>query len=121
MITSVSDFFSTLQLVILCSAATFIVGVIFSQKVKDWLAGVPSDLRSALKSVEADVLGKLKLAQADVVGKLIHASSVDSSPAVVQKPLAPTAPASAPAPAPAPQPAPAPAPADAPPVTPVAV
>lgn len=133
-ISSVGDFFSTLQLVVLSSAAAFGAGVFFSQRVKDWIGGVPSDLRSVLKGVEANVQAKVKAAQSEVVGKIVAGLSGDAAPAEVveQKPLAP-APAPAPAPAAldpnvtgvaltpalAPAPAPAPAPADGPPKTPV--
>lgn len=123
-ISSVGDFFSTAQLVIICSAAAFGAGVFFSQKVKDWIGGVPSDLRSVLKGVEANVQAKVKAAQSEVVGKIVAGLGGEAAPEapVEQKPLAP-----APAPAPAPEPvmkplapAPAPAPADGPPITPVA-
>jgi hypothetical protein len=83
-ISSVGDFFSTAQLVLISSAAAFGAGVYFSQRVKDWLAGVPSDLRAALKGVEADVQAKVKAAQADVVGKVIAAVSPQEDPALAR-------------------------------------
>lgn len=110
MFDSFANFFTTVQIVIITGAAAFIAGVFLSQKVKDWLAGVPTDLRSALKAVEGDALGRVKAAQAAVladIAGLVHGGTVAPkialSPAAVDKvPLAPpTGPLVAPA-APAP-------------------
>jgi len=115
MFDSFANFFTTVQLVVIVGAASFITGVFSSQKVKDWLAGVPSDLRSALKSVEGDALGRIKAAQvavlndiagrihgdAPVVAKAPLAASVAKAPLaaapdVVKTPLAASLPAPAP-------------------------
>ena len=47
--------------------AAFIFGVVFSQKIKDALAGVPASLRTELNTLEASVKGQVKAAQATVV------------------------------------------------------
>lgn len=99
---------TTFELSALTAFATFIAGVVFSQKVKDWFSGVPSDVRSALKTVEASALGNLKDARNTVLSQIVtalpHVASAASEdkvapkPAQVQVPPAPLV--SAPAPAP---------------------
>lgn len=42
-------------------------GVMLSQRIKDWLAGVPVSVRADLSSVEASLLAKLKTVQASIV------------------------------------------------------
>lgn len=84
----------------------FILGVVFSTKVKDLIKGIPAQARAALNQVEADTVAKIKSAQAQVISTLPGVT-------VAKAPLAPLAPAAAavaltPAPALAPAPAPAP-------------
>jgi hypothetical protein len=55
----------------------FVLGVVLSQKVKDYIKGVPTQVRTALDEVEAATLAKLKAT----------AVVVPSSP--VQSPAAP--------------------------------
>lgn len=67
--------------------AVFVATLVFSQKIKDFFNGVPSELRTGLKAVEAKVLTDVKSYQSDLIQKL------------APKPV--TAPAPTPAPAPA--------------------
>lgn len=60
--------------------ALFLAGVALSQKVKDWLAGVPSELRTELNALEASVKGQVKSAQAAVVADV-------KSKVVIQTPV----------------------------------
>lgn len=76
-------------------AIGLVCGVIFSQKIKDWITGVPADFRTLMKSVEADVKTKAAAAVADVFAKV--------APVAVKPPAPPVPP-----PAPVVQAAPAP-------------
>jgi hypothetical protein len=106
------SFLTELQFTLACSSASLVAGVIFSQKIKDWVSGIPGDVRSALKGVEADTVAKIAAARASVLVQL-------PAPAPAKAPL-PAAvtltikPAAAPAEAPAAAPAAAEAPAAAP-------
>lgn len=98
------SFLTELQFTLACSGAALIAGVVFSQKIKDWIAGVPGDVRAALKGVEADTVAKIAAARASVLVQL-------PAPAPAKAPLQPTItltakPAEAPAPAAAPAAAP---------------
>ena len=71
----------------------FVVGVVFSTKVKDTIKGVPAAARVAINNVEADALLKLKGAQTQVLATLPGAAP---APKVA---LAPVTTFTAPAPA----------------------
>jgi hypothetical protein len=68
-----------------------VLGMVFGQKIKDFVTGVPSDFRSAMTNLEAKAKADVKAALADVFAKI--------NPVAVKAP-APPAPAP-PAPAPA--------------------
>lgn len=74
-------------------AIGLVIGVLFGQKIKDWLSGVPADFRAAMVNVEAKAKTDVSAAIADVFSKI--------NPVAVKPPVAP-APVPAPAPAPAP-------------------
>jgi hypothetical protein len=117
MFESFASFFTTVQVVLISAGAAFVAGVVFSQRVKDWIKGVPTDLRKALKGVEGDVLDRVRAAQAEVVATLLQKTAQPADK--VALPPDPQKPALVPAPAPLPPaPAPAPLPSEAPPVTP---
>lgn len=107
-------FLTNLEITLAVGAAAFIAGVVFSQKVKDWFKGIPSELRSALKNVETDTLSKIKAAQATVLAELPKPPAAKTAAPATAAPVipapAPVAAAAAPAPA-----------ASAPPVTPPVV
>lgn len=52
------------------SLFAFVVGVVVSQRVKDWLQGVPGHVRADLRSLETSALGQIKSAQAHVLADL---------------------------------------------------
>ena len=68
------SFLTDLELYLISSSASFVLGVIFSTKITDWFKGVPTTLRAALNSVEKDTVVKVKAAQAAVVASLPTAS-----------------------------------------------
>lgn len=50
--------------------AIFVAGILLSQKVKDWFAGVPAHVRADLSAVEVSLLGRVKAAQSAVLADL---------------------------------------------------
>jgi hypothetical protein len=101
---SFSAFLTDFNLVVLGLVAAFGAGVVLSQKVKDYIKGVPSEARTALSNIEKNVLADVKQAQSDVIARLPGAAPAPKAPLpAASQPLA--APVAAPAPAPAPAPA----------------
>ncbi len=87
-------FLTQVEIDIIISAVSLLVGVIFSTKIKDWFKGVPSSLRAALNNVEKDTVAKVQAAQAQIVAQLPGtppAPKVALPPAA--EPFVPTAPA----------------------------
>lgn len=82
-----SSFLTDFNLVLIAIGAAFVSGVVFSTKVKDFVKGVPSQVRAAINNVETDALGKLKVAQAQVLATLPGA--VTAKVAVAPAPAAP--------------------------------
>lgn len=78
-----------LNLLLISVFVAFTLGVVFSQKVKDWLTGVPSAVRSDLTSVEGSVLSSLKTAQANVLLDLKAKVAVPAPPVVQVAPPVP--------------------------------
>lgn len=82
--------------------AAFVAGVVLSTKVKDWLQGVPSELRSHLIDLEASIKAQVKAASArvvaDVKAKVLPATPVLQTSVAVPNPgVGPVAPVAAPA------------------------
>jgi hypothetical protein len=104
-------FLTDFNLILLACLACFAAGVVFSQRVKDYLKGVPGELRSTLTAVEANASDAIKAAQAKVLTELKNKAGVQTPLPPASQPLAPvaSAPASAAVPFPSPGPAPAPA------------
>jgi hypothetical protein len=69
--------------------AVFVATLVFSQKIKDFFAGVPAHTRANLKAVEAGVLAKVKAYEAELIGKIVPAPVT----VAVNPPPAPAAPA----------------------------
>ena len=67
--------------------ASNVLTLLFSTKIKDFLQGIPSDLRSDLSAAETATLSKIKAAQKAVIAE------VTPAPAPVVKPAAPPVPA----------------------------
>lgn len=80
----------------------FILGVLFSHKIKDSVRGVPKGVRAAVNTIEAHLTSQVKTASAATIAKVT--ASVAPAP-VAPKPVVP-APVVVPTPTPA---APAPA------------
>jgi hypothetical protein len=59
-----------LNTTLVACAVCFAVGVIFSQKIKDWFHGIPSDLRAGLNKIESAVLGHLTATTQSVVAQV---------------------------------------------------
>src|ERR1017187_3601466 len=92
------------NLVVASVAVAFVLGVLFSTKIKDWVKGIPSDVRAGLTQVETAVQAKLKAAHAAAVAPAIAAVAVPPAApaAAVAAPTvaAPPAPVAAPVVAP---------------------
>lgn len=72
--------------------AVFVATLVFSQKIKDFFAGVPSDMRTGLKSVEAGLLADVKQYQASLIHKLAPMPPpATPAPAAAPTPVATTA------------------------------
>jgi hypothetical protein len=72
---------------VLCTAS-LVAGVLFSQKIKDWVSGTSAEFRSAMASVEAKAKADVKAAVADVFSKIVPVPPPAPAPA----PPAPEAP-----------------------------
>lgn len=70
---------SPFVIVIASVLASFVAGVVFSQKIKDWVGGVPSSLRSDLNLLQTHVVAQVAAAQKAVVAD-IHAAVVPATP-----------------------------------------
>lgn len=81
----------TLELLVSFGAplAAFLAGVLFSQKIKDWFKGIPSEVRATLNGVETSAVGTIKRAQSDVLSKIITALPAPTKPEVVSTAQAP--------------------------------
>lgn len=82
-----STFLAYFDLTIAGYIAIFVATLVFSQKIKDFLAGVPADLRKSLQSVEASVKADVKTYQAAAIAKLLPKPAPVA--AVVIAPVAP--------------------------------
>ena len=60
----------------------FVLGVLFSQKIKDWFKGIPTDVRTGLTSVETAVRAKLAASHTTTLAPVQVAAGV--APAVTQ-------------------------------------
>ena len=85
--------FAYINTTLVACAVCFAVGVIFSQKIKDWFNGVPSEVRAGLNQIEATVLGHLTTTAQNAV-KSVQAALPASPPAnpAPQTAVAPPAP-----------------------------
>lgn len=89
-----STFLGYLENSLVVGSICLVLGVVFSQKIKDWLLGVPTDFRKAMVNVEAKAKADVQAAISDVFAKI-------NPPAL--KPPAPAAIVPVPVPAPAPE------------------
>lgn len=82
------DWLTGFNLLLIVGGVSFVAGVFSSQRVKDWLSGVPGEMRSALRNVEAVALARAKAAQAGVMNDLKVAAGVQPPPVSVQAAVA---------------------------------
>lgn len=80
-------------------AIVYLVGVFTSQWAKDKLSGVPSDLRSALKTLEAGAVKELAAARAKLVADTVNLISRGKAAAATEVKVVETKVTSAMAPA----------------------
>lgn len=64
------NFLTATELGLAINFLVFVFTLIFSQKIKDFLSGVPRDLRTGLKGVEQNILADVKDYQADLIAKI---------------------------------------------------
>lgn len=100
--------FAYLSNAFVAAAIGLVLGVVFGQKIKDTVLGIPSDVRSTADALVGKVKADLAAARLDVIAKYVP---------VAVKPPAPPAPAPAPVVVQVPVPS---APAPLPPVAPAA-
>ena len=86
------NFLTTFELGLLINAAVFALTLVFSQKIKDWLHGVPGELRTGMKTVEQGILADVKSYQSSLIHKLAPSPAPTTPPVVVQGGPAPTTP-----------------------------
>lgn len=82
---------------VVVNVVIFVATLVFSQKIKDFVAGVPADLRSNLSALETSVKADVKSYQASLIAKIAPASSNKAAPPVAVAPVAPVAPVPIPA------------------------
>jgi hypothetical protein len=72
---------------LICGAIGLVVGIIFSQKIKDFVTGVPSGFRTAMANVETQAKADISAAIADVFSKITPVTAKPPAPPAV--PVAP--------------------------------
>jgi hypothetical protein len=78
-----STFLEYFNIGIAVNVVVFVVTLVFSQKIKDWINGIPSDLRAGLSKIESATVSQVKAAQTSVVASLTPAPAAVVKPAVV--------------------------------------
>lgn len=73
--------------------ATFAATLVFSQKIKDFFAGVPAELRTGLSALEASVKADVKSYQSSLIAKIAPAAAKPVAPVAPAAPIAPAPPA----------------------------
>lgn len=90
-----SQFLAYFNTTLVACGVCFVVGVVFSQKIKDWFHGVPSEVRTGLNQIEASVLGHLTATTQNIVAQVQHQlpAAPPAVPPSAPAPAAPSAPA----------------------------
>lgn len=86
-------FLSYVNTTLASCAITFVVTMIFRQKIVDWFTGVPTHLRTGLKQIEAGLLDKVKAYEADLVNQIVPPAPAKAPVVAGDKPLLPEVPA----------------------------
>lgn len=84
-----SSIIAYVDLTLVGYVAVFVATLVFSQKIKDFLAGVPADMRANLQALETSVKADVQSYQASLIAKIAPAKP----PMVTPVPVAPAAPA----------------------------
>lgn len=77
---------------VVVGAVCLVLGVVFGQKIKDYIVGTPSELRSVMSTLEANTKAEVKAATADVFSKLLPTSVKPAVPAPAPAPVVAPAP-----------------------------
>lgn len=64
------QFLTEIEVGLIAGVIAFVLGVVFSTKIIDTIKGVPTDLRTALKTVEVDAIAKIAAAKATTIATL---------------------------------------------------
>jgi outer membrane biosynthesis protein TonB len=101
------EFLTDTTITVIVANVAFAAGVVLSQRIRDWVKGVPAQARLGLTAAEKAVVAAVKEAEAEVISKLLPAGLVEKldPPAAPVAPVAPAAPVAPLAPAPTPVPA----------------
>lgn len=78
-----SEFLDYFNLGLVVNAVVFVVTLVFSQRIKDFFAGVPAHTRASLKQIEAGVVAKVVAFEGDLVSKIIPPPAPVAKPPVV--------------------------------------
>jgi hypothetical protein len=76
------------------------LGIVFGQKIKDFVTGVPADVRATSEALITKVKADLNTARLDVLAKFVPAATkpaVPPAPAIIQVPVPTATPPAAPA------------------------
>jgi len=83
-----SSIFAYVDLTLFGYLAIFIATLVFSQKIKDFFAGIPADMRTGMKAAEAKLLADVATYRGSLIAKL-------APPATPVAPAAPEPPKAA--------------------------
>lgn len=67
------------ELMLVYGVVIFFAGVFFSQRVKDWMRGVPPELRAGLKQAETLALAEMKK-EANKIVAAVHNAVAPATP-----------------------------------------
>lgn len=81
------SFLAYLNGYVVCVIVTFVTTLVFSQKIKDWIKGIPSSVRAELQKVESGAMTNLQALQVSAVHTALNAVSA-AAPAAPPAPKA---------------------------------
>lgn len=83
-------YIAMLPTTLIVDVVIFLAGVFLSTKIKDWLKGIPADVRKALQEVEAATVERIATATSNVTSQLPKPTvAAPAAPAVVAPPAPP--------------------------------
>jgi|SRR6185312_4641206 len=93
------SFLTALELNVVCVVGTAAVCLSpLGTKLKDWVKGIPADVRTALNGVEKTTAANIKTAAANAHAHVLASLPVPAVKPIAPAPVAPVAPPPAPAP-----------------------